>query len=167
MNKKNIIILIVIVIIISGLFFFLTRKKPEIQPPSLTYNIIEQSTSTLFQLSGEGTRIRAINNALKNSQVRDKFNNPLLVESVYVQQYQLIENDEFEIVYQAKSDRFLITILQKPFPDIRQKAEEAFINLVGIKKEYLCSLNLDVDIMTPYWIDKNYAYQEYKLSFCE
>lgn len=166
MNKKIIVILMAIVIIISGLFFFLTRKKPETSLPIPTQTI-ELPTSTLFQLPGKETRTRAINNALKNSQVRDEFGNPLLVESVYVQQYQLIENDEYEVVYQKNYDRFLITILKKPFSEIRQKAEATFINLVGIKKEYLCSLNLNVDIITPYWIDKNYAYKEYPLSFCE
>jgi len=167
MNKKLILIIIFSFLLLFGAFLYIFRKKtPQPTPSTLHQQITPNPIQNISSLENKKTiSDLAKQNAIKNSTVRDDLSNPVLLDKEYIKQYQLVENEEYEIMYQEKYDRYLITIHQKPFLELRKKAENEFVILIGLPKKDLCQL--DVSTVIPYWIDEQYGHQNYRLSFCE
>lgn len=77
----------------------------------------------------------------------------------------MTENDDYRIMYFPQREYFLISIYSSPFQEIKNSAEESFIQILGIKQEDLCKLN--VSITTPEFANPDEAGINYQLSFCE
>jgi len=76
----------------------------------------------------------------------------------------ITEKPEFEIIYLAPFNQFIITVLATPFESVRQKAEAEFLQKIGTTKEDACKL--DVTIGTTYDVDPINAGTNFPLSFC-
>lgn len=77
----------------------------------------------------------------------------------------LIENtQDYHFVYFPKNYEFLISIQNKPFEEVRYKAENKFLEEIGIDRKAVCSLN--VSVTTPNSINPEFAGKIYPLSFC-
>lgn len=72
--------------------------------------------------------------------------------------------DDYDIVYLAKGESFLITLSRQPLEEARQKAENDFLGTLGISKDEACELN--VSLKVPGNVDINLAGEDYGLSFC-
>lgn len=74
-----------------------------------------------------------------------------------------VKTEDFEIVYLAKFDEFVITVNAEPFEAKRKLAESAFLKRLGISESEACKLNVSLSPpkkegeLTP----------RFGLSFCE
>jgi hypothetical protein len=75
------------------------------------------------------------------------------------------DTEEFQLLYFAKEDEYLISILSNPFDEIRPVAEEAFLSALQINKATACALK--VYVSSPVWINPNQSGQIFPLSFCK
>ena len=71
---------------------------------------------------------------------------------------------EYDIVYFASDGGFSISILATPFEAVRAKAEQAFLERLGVGREDACRLAVYIGV--PRWVDENLAGRNYRLSFC-
>lgn len=76
-----------------------------------------------------------------------------------------VDTGRYQIVYLKQFNQFIIDILAAPFPQVRQEAEQAFLQTLGISKEAACKLR--VSIGTSYRVSPDYAGISFPLSFCE
>ena len=78
----------------------------------------------------------------------------------------LLTNDEYEISYSKSgtTDSFFITVNAQPALDTSLKAEQAFLQKLGITQEYACALPVVIKI--PFAVDQNLAGFEFGPSFC-
>lgn len=76
----------------------------------------------------------------------------------------LTKNDKYEIIFFAKSEQFLISILDPSFDEVRSEAEKTFLENFGGDRDKACKLN--VIITTPRWVNRTETGKEYPLSFC-
>lgn len=70
----------------------------------------------------------------------------------------------YSLTYLPDYDQFLITILKNPFEENRTKAEDEFIEKLGITKDQACILNVTVSV--PFSVDPERAGVKHPLSFC-
>lgn len=75
------------------------------------------------------------------------------------------KNNQFELVYLAPFEEFIIDVRGSPFATTRMQAEQAFLKKLGITQEDACKLN--VSLGTPAYINPQEAGRRYELSFCE
>ena len=73
-------------------------------------------------------------------------------------------NAPFTITQDLATSAYLISIVQSPFEEVRQKAEVAFLEKLNIDKEAACKLK--VNITTMRFANPNQAGQTFPLSFC-
>ncbi len=95
--------------------------------------------------------------------LKDKQGN-LLVSADTLKQHLLVNESEYQIIYQERGDIFIISLNATPFNDIRDKAEKRFLALTQASPTVVCKLN--VKIVTPQWANPNFSYQTFPLSFC-
>jgi len=76
----------------------------------------------------------------------------------------LINNPEYQIIYFAKEDQFLISIQKSPFEEWRQKAEEEFLQITKAEKRIACQLN--VVVSTPQFANPEESGKIFPPSFC-
>ncbi len=77
----------------------------------------------------------------------------------------LIRNEDYHIFYIPNKQSFTISITGRGFKDLRVKAEEEFLKILGVSQTEACRLN--VHITTPSFANPNEAGKIYSLSFCE
>lgn len=77
----------------------------------------------------------------------------------------IVSNVEYNITYYPLDEAFLIVILRWPFDEIREKAEQDFLESLTISKEQACKLA--VYITTPRYANPEYAGNNWRLSWCE
>lgn len=72
---------------------------------------------------------------------------------------------DFEIVYLAPFEEFIIDILASPFEVIRPQAEQAFLKQLNITQTEACKLTVSVSTTTT--ANPNDSGRRHPLSFCE
>ena len=75
------------------------------------------------------------------------------------------EKDGHQTFYFVDEESFLISILESPFAKVRKKAEEDFLEKLGIGRAQAC--RLQVSVTTPLFVNPDEAGKKYGLSFCE
>jgi hypothetical protein len=75
------------------------------------------------------------------------------------------ENAEYQLVYQSRSKRFLLSILGTPFDSAQLSAEEGMLKTLGISKEDACWLG--VMETTPSYANPEYAGKVFNPTFCD
>jgi hypothetical protein len=75
------------------------------------------------------------------------------------------ENEEYQLGFVLDRNLFVITILDSPFGTIQSKAEQRFLQELGIKKDDACKLN--VIVQTPHFVSPEESKQTRTLSFCQ
>ena len=162
MNKKKIIIiafLILFLLIVVVVLF--SRKEEEVAP-------LTQPTTTPFaypKISPFPVLEKPKGPSIKISDVE--------VENFYNKEVNtntrgdtlFVDKGDYQIMYFAKEERFLISILGSPFDKIKGVAEKEFLLILSISEEEACKLS--VSITTPYFANPKKAGVDYKLSFCE
>lgn len=106
---------------------------------------------------------RAIQHIIDNSNRRYE-RGVSVVADQDTKEYQLINTNEYSIVYQKKFDLFIIEITGTPFEETRQKAEQDFLALTESTPQTVCRLK--VKIGTPLHVNPELAGQIFPLSFC-
>lgn len=74
------------------------------------------------------------------------------------------QSNLYEIVYYAKDDSFMITILGEPPQKARDDAESAFLEALGVSRADAC--NLKVWVGVPINVSGRWPGQNLGLSFC-
>lgn len=77
----------------------------------------------------------------------------------------IVQNDSYVALYQPKFNDFLISITSTPFTQLRQLAEQDFLDKLQLTKDQACKL--DVKITTPYFANPDIAGEIFPLSFCQ
>ena len=143
----------------------LLSKKPSVGPVALpvspTPAIVPLSTVTPT-LSPSPSPLPA-RLTIRGVSVRDFTKDPsgTLPNGAYL----LERNDDFQIVFDPKTNLFSITILNANFVRTRARAEERFLILLGVGEDEVCPLH--VEIATPSTVNKAYAGLVFKFSTCE
>jgi len=75
-----------------------------------------------------------------------------------------LEKNDYHFTYYAGADSFLIGIFNSPFEEVREKAEEEFLDVLFISEREACELN--VSITTPRFANPGQFGKSYPLSFC-
>jgi hypothetical protein len=75
------------------------------------------------------------------------------------------ENTEYQLVYQSRSKRFLLSILGTPFDTAQVTAEEGMLKDLGISKEDACWLGIMET--TPLFANPEYAGKVFNPTFCD
>lgn len=96
--------------------------------------------------------------------LRDEKGNPIISQDRF-EQYLLVENPRYQIIYQKSNDTFLISINDSPFEKVRKEAEKAFLSLTNAPEKIACQLK--VKVITPYFANPELAGQVFNLSFCK
>lgn len=159
-NFLTILLLAAIVIIITNLLPEKTAQKAkESKPenattptpfPEVSYELPEIPTTEKIKVSGI-----EIKNFYKEAiSVGEHIGDTLLVDKV-----------EYKIIYYPLDKAFLIIVLRWPFEDIRENAEEDFLETLEISKSQACELS--VYITTPAYANPEYAGKNWRLSWCE
>ena len=131
MNKKTIVITLLLITPIVTIYLgidSLIRKRAI--PPIL------EGTKTIKE------------KILRNAESIDSSSDILLVAKS--EEQGLYGNPKFEIQYQPQFDLFLITLLDKPLEEIREKAEQALLEKSGGEINKLCQL--PVLISSPHYV---------------
>lgn len=78
----------------------------------------------------------------------------------------LVNSDNFQISYSTsqQGNSFFITINAQPVVQVTQQAEQAFLQKLGISKDYACTLPVIVSI--PAKVDETLSGYNFGLSFC-
>lgn len=78
----------------------------------------------------------------------------------------LVDDDDFQISYGSGQEggTFYITVNTTPFIEVSDRAEQAFLQKLGIEKEYACELPVIINV--PSMIDDNLSEYNFGLSFC-
>lgn len=162
MNKKKIIIiafLILFLLIVVVVLF--SRKEEEVVPltqPTTTpftypktspFPVLEKPKGSSIEISD--VEVENFYNKEVNTNTRG--------DTLFV------DKGDYQIMYFAKEERFLISILGSPFDKIKGVAEKEFLLTLSINEGEACKL--DVSITTPYFANPKEAGVDYKLSFCE
>ena len=151
-----IIFLIFLIVYLIYLVFFI-KKPAEIKLP-------EQISVPTFILSP----------TLPQSSGTEKISaSGISVDNFYGNAYEVMpnndviirQNTDFQFVYFAKGDYFLLSINNSPFDDVRKKSEQELIKILNINQEEACKLK--IRIYTPYRVNPDFAYKDYPLSFCQ
>lgn len=71
---------------------------------------------------------------------------------------------DYDIVYFAKDQSFLITLSRQPVKEARNQAELDLLETLGISKDEACKLKVSLKI--PFDIDNNLAGKDFHLRFC-
>ena len=143
----------------------LLSKKPSVGPVALpvspTPAIVPLSTVTPT-LSPSPSPLPA-RLTIRGVSVRDFTKDPsgTLPNGAYL----LERNDDFQIVFDPKTNLFSITILNANFVRTRARAEERFLTILEIGEDEVCPLS--VEIATSSTINKAYAGLVFKFSKCE
>jgi hypothetical protein len=74
------------------------------------------------------------------------------------------DNNYYTMYYNADDQSFAITINNQNLNVSRKKAEEDFLEILGINKEEACQM--DVSLVVTYNVNQKAAGQNYRLSFC-
>lgn len=106
---------------------------------------------------------KAKENALKQV-LRDDKGNPMISQDKF-EQYLLVENPKYQIIYQKSNDTFIISINDSPFEEIKKEAEENFLSLIKADKNIACQLK--VRIATPAFANPELAGKNFSLNFCK
>lgn len=77
----------------------------------------------------------------------------------------MVQKPEYQIVYLKEFDQFMISITQIPFEEIRQKAEQEFLQITKANEIVACQLN--VVVTSPHFANPGLAGQRLPLSFCQ
>lgn len=156
LSKKNFLILAFVVLFFS-LIFSLTANKTKKQPPAINpfptptkVPIIRMKKTPEGKLDISGV---VVNDFTKTPKYTDKSGDVFFVD-----------NQEYQILYMEKYNKFLISILSSPFKEVKQKAEIEFLGSLGVSKEDACRLS--VEITTPYFANPKESGKIYTLSFC-
>lgn len=167
MDKRKLIVIIgIIIIITSFVFIFLIRKlkpQPEITlvPTPTQYIYISptpfpQITRVQFSVP-PGNKINVsgidINNVYKFTKIINDRGD-----------VDFLKNNDYEFTYLPEFQKFYITILSTPFENVRIRAENSFIQTLGITRSEACKLK--VDTATTIAVDPQHAGKSYALSFC-
>jgi len=75
------------------------------------------------------------------------------------------QNGDYQIIYFAKEERFLISIIGSPFDQKRTLAEQNFLKTLAVSEEEACKLQ--TIITTPSFANPGQSGINYKLSFCD
>lgn len=150
---KKIIIIITSIIIVTVLVnIILLNKKKEPVPVST----ITPTKVSFVVPTGE---------TIKISQVEVKNFYQSLVNKNNQEDALIIDNENYQITYLAQFNKFLITILNPSFTEIKIEAENIFLDALEITKDQACNLN--VEISTPNFVNQEYAGEVFSLSFCQ
>lgn len=76
----------------------------------------------------------------------------------------LAESQSFEIIFQPRYKKYIISITGAPFSKIRQLAEARFLLVAGLTQLQAC--DYDVSVSTPYFANPQESGKIYPLSFC-
>jgi hypothetical protein len=120
---------------------------PEITPLFDSKDIPQGDT---FEISGV-----TVPNFFKNASHVDEIIGEVMV----------VDHPNYKIFYYPINEGFIIPIIASPFEKVRPKAEEAFLQALGIEKEEACKLK--VEITTSYAVNPQQAGITHKLSWCE
>jgi len=77
----------------------------------------------------------------------------------------IINQPGYQILYLKEFGQFLISILKSPFEEMRQKAEQKFLEITQANENTACQLN--TIITTPFFANPDLAGQTFYLSFCQ
>lgn len=77
----------------------------------------------------------------------------------------IVNKSSYQIIYHKNLDQFMISILKSPFEDIRQIAEQEFLQITQADVATVCKL--DAVVTTPYFANPDLAGKIFPLSFCQ
>lgn len=77
----------------------------------------------------------------------------------------IFDSEAYRIMYHDSDKEYALYIFKSPFNAVKAEAEEKFLELLNIKKDEACEL--DVIIKTTKVSNPNEAGKNYSLSFCE
>lgn len=150
-NFKKIVLFSLFVLVVLFLRFTTLAGKKAIDQ-SLKNQNIQKEQEDVNKITIQGVKMRDFY----------KYARPLSENSKDVM---LVDEKNYDILYFAQSDEFLVSILGYPFADILPTAEDAFLQVLEISKDDACRLT--VHVTTTLQANPNLAGQIMKLSFCE
>ncbi len=128
------------------------EKKVEEKIPSGILPIETQKNYDKFSISTDE----------ENVEVMDFRENVL--ESNSAGEMLLVDEKDYQIVYYAPDQSFLMTLYTLPIPETQKKAEDALLRILNISKEEACRLKVSIGV--PYQLDPNYIGVRLPLGFC-
>lgn len=75
------------------------------------------------------------------------------------------DNNDLQFVYYSRGDYFLLSINNSPFEETRKKSEKELLDILKINESEACKLK--IRIITPQWVNPDFADQDYPFSFCQ
>lgn len=75
------------------------------------------------------------------------------------------QNQDFQISFVKQYNQFFVTILNPDFEATRPRAEQVFLNQLGITQQEACKLTVIVG--SPIWVNPDLSGQTFGLSFCQ
>jgi len=160
-NKKNLLIAAISLVIISLVFYLVLNKNKNTndQPINVNNPLPNEELPTAspnFQKPiGPTLPISDVN-------VKNFYNlDPKINERGDVT---FVDRQNFQILYFANENEFLISILGSPFEENRQEAEKELLKQLEITEEKACQLK--VIISTPSFANPDESGQNFNLSFC-
>jgi len=121
--------------------------------------IFQRKNLNFTASNAQEAKAQVINQVLRNEQGQ-----PIISQDVF-QQYLLVNQENYQIIYQKLDDTFMISINSSPFEDVRKEAEKHLLKLLQTKPEIACQLR--VKIITPAFANPELAGQVFNLSFCK
>ncbi|KKQ94357.1 MAG: hypothetical protein UT20_C0039G0010 [Candidatus Levybacteria bacterium GW2011_GWA1_39_11] len=139
MGKKTLIIFSVItimLIIFLILFVFSSNKKGEkgLKLPAPT-RVVPTRVDEKRQPTPLPDKIY-----ISGVEVKNFYKNPKRIDES--KDVFIVEGAEYSIVFLSPFNHFKISILKSPFKETREKAEQEFINILGITKAQSCKLSV-------------------------
>ena len=159
--KKIIYIVAGILIVASVVLVVIYRNRtvaPESSQPLATPVQIP-SLPSAAELREQGKA--AVPAGSENIVINDPYKNALKIVSGNAD---MKKTPDYEIVYLGVMKSFVITLYGENLSDSRNKAEQAFLESLGIAKDAACKLNVTLAVAPE--ANKNAAGKNYGLSFC-
>ena len=76
----------------------------------------------------------------------------------------IVEEKRFHVAFEPVFNKYIISILEAPFEEIRQEAEIRFVEQFNLTQEKACQL--DVSVTTPRFANPQQSGKDYTISFC-
>jgi len=150
-------IAIILILSIATILFLILQKSSQIQnsqekKPELPLN---------EKLTGEKTGKIIVKTQSGDVEIDDIYS---ISEEIISGNATIETTPEYQIVYSGERQNFIISILSPDLQSTRDKAEQKFLELLGVNKDKACSLEVTLSVSKD--ASPNAAGQNYGLSFC-
>ena len=149
-------IIVALIVVLAAILYIYKKNTPE-APQPVPAQIPSLPSSAELKEQGKA----AISSGQENIIINDPYKDALKIVSGNAE---IKNTSSYEIVYLGSLKSFVISLYGENLNDSRNKAEQAFLESLGITKDEACKL--DVTLAVAPEASKSAAGKNYGLSFC-